>query len=167
MTIDSILSKKQEHAFLLYLKLWRKEIPVACRNVIIAEALNHCVYYENMMIKGYWLRDKKLYLIIHTEAQNVEELLEVFAKQVLRGIHQYNQQKEKYTGMVKKANVGNELFLKFPLNDVVLQKLLTGKKIAQVYTQYVVKITNQMNQSNYCSVVDYSGALGPVKVTID
>ena len=157
--------RKKEVSFFLYIKSWEKEIPTYWRNVLIAEALNYCVYNEGLVIKGYWLTQKRLYLVILTEKHSAEHILNVFAKQVAKGMYEYQYRLKNSQTTSGKSILFTDLFIKLPLYNQYIIQLITGEKILlPYYNPYVVQLQHKIHDDNYCSAIDYRGAIGPVVV---
>ncbi len=156
---------KSVHHLVLVTKSWGKEIPLNWQYIIIAEALNYCVVNEGVIIKGYWLKEKRLYLIIESIQSKLNHVLNVFAKQILKEIHEYKKLDNEFLTSDTNSIIFNELFYKFPLYNQYIIKLITGKKVMfPYYNPYVARLKNEINNYNYCSAIDYSGAIGPVIV---
>ncbi len=156
---------KKESSFFLYIKSWEKEIPTDWINIIIAKALNYCVYNESLVIKGYLLTKKRLCLIVINESHSIKHILNVFAKEVAKDIYTYENSFGKYMKVLEGSNTFKELFIQYPLYNQYIIKLITGKKIILPYKNpHVTRLEKMIHDYNYCSAIDYSGAIGPVIV---
>lgn len=153
------------HRFVLIMKSWSTEIPRNWRNVIIAEALNYCVCKERLIIKGYLIKKKQLFLIAESKKHSIEYIFNVFAKQVFKGIHIYERRMNRDKEEFEEHYIFKDLFIKCRLYNPYIIKLLTGKKVQLCYyNSYLARLKIEIHYSNYCSVIDYSGAIGPVIV---
>ena len=47
-------SNKGTHNLILVIKSWQKNIPIDWRNIIIAEALNYCVYKKYFVVENQY-----------------------------------------------------------------------------------------------------------------
>ncbi len=155
-------ASNDSHHLVLVIKSWEKEIPTDWRNIIIAKALNYCIYNESLVIKGYLLTKKRLCLIVISESHSIRHILNVFAKEVVKGIYNYENNFGKY---LEESRTFNELFIQYPLYNPYIIKLITGKKIILPYNNpHVTRLEKRIHDYNYCSAIDYSGAIGPVIV---
>jgi hypothetical protein len=153
------------HSFVLGIKSWKKELPNTWRELIIAEVLNYCVCHEGLIIKGYLLAQKRIYLIAINESQSMENVLTILSKQVAKGIYEYESRRDNNYEAPLISKIFDDLFIKHPLYNQYIIKLITGKKIiSPYYNRYVVWLENKIRNYNYFSAIDYSGAKGPVLV---
>ncbi len=160
-----VRKSKRVYHFVLVTKSWGKQIPLNWQHIIIAEALNYSVVKEGLIIKGYWLKEKRLYLIIESIPSKLNHVLNVFAKQILKEIHEYKKLNNEFLVSDMNSIIFNELFYKFPLYNQYIIKLITGKKVVfPYYNPHLVRLKDEINNYNYCSAIDYSGAIGPVIV---
>ncbi|MEP1489582.1 MAG: hypothetical protein ABJK28_14260 [Algibacter sp.] len=168
MTVKKVAPKIKlpiTHYLVLGIKSWKKELPNTWRNLIIAEALNYCVCHEDLIIKGYLLAQKKIYLIAINESHSMENVLTIFSKQVAKGIYEYERRRANNYEAPLVSKIFDDLFIKHPLYNQYIIKLITGEKImSPYYNPYVVWLENKIRNYNYCSAIDYSGAKGPVLV---
>jgi len=155
----------QTYQFVLVLKSWQRVIPRKWTDLIMAEALNYCVYHENLCIRGYLIEEIRVFLIIESNPKQLQNILNVFARQVAKGIYKYERSTEKMLDILEDENLFDDLFFKYPLYDPFMKELLTGKNVyLYYYSPYLAKLKDTINHSKYCSAIDYSGAIGPVVV---
>ena len=161
----SHIESQMTHHLVLVMKSWEKELPNDLRHLIIAEALNYCVYHEELIIKGYLLTQKRIYLIATNKSHTMEKVLTIFSKQVAKGIYAYKRRRDNNFESPIISKIFDDLFIKYPLYNAYIIKLITGQKITlPYYNPYVVWLKNRIHNYNYCSAIDYSGAKGPVLV---
>ena len=152
---------------------WRKDFTELECQVMIAEALNTCVYNDDMKIAGYLITRRRLCLILLADPAHVAEQLQQFYKELRKeiahrlqrrkNIHDLIFEKQELTAVDKHA----ALFIKFPMQNYMLVSLLTGRKVElPYYSPYLARLQDRVNAQNFCSAMDYTGAKSPVMVTL-
>ena len=164
--------KEKEHKLsasdkiMIIMGAWRKELPVEQGNVIIAEALNYCVHHKDIKIKGYLITRRRLFLIAKKEKHSWDHILKVFSDQVTWGIYAYEKLK-RGCGNDEEPDwvLPKKPFKSCPFNNPYIAKLLTGKQIhLAYYNPHIVRLEDQINNYNFCSIIDYKGGKSPVIV---
>ncbi len=157
---------KITHHLILVMKSWIRDVQQDKRNILIAEALNYCVYHDFFKIKGYLITEKRLCLIVTTAYTTLQKALEVFAVELDKKIYVTEHHKE--VKLIDTSYIFQKLFFSVPLYNPYIIKLITGKQIRLPYYEpNVVKLEKMIHDYNYCSAIDYRGAVGPVVVEID
>lgn len=167
-TILVTQNHKEKHIYqlILIIKSWDKNLTITDRNILLAEALNYCVERKGIQIKGYVIAKRRLFLILKSKHHNLDKILNYLAKKIVELIYEYQyiftNADEESLGY---ENSYRELFKKQTLYNPYIIKILTGKKIKLPYeNSHIEKLKAIINTYNYCSTIDYSGAIGPVIV---
>ena len=79
--------KNTIHNLTLVMGDWRKLFNIPISNILIARAMNHTVRRNGLVINGYWITGRKIYLIIRCTKYRVEDTLKKFAKRLGRSVH--------------------------------------------------------------------------------
>jgi hypothetical protein len=165
MDIEELILLK-EHSQLLVMHSWRKEIPLAHRNIIIAEALNSCTVDENFHITGYLITNRRVFVVGWSETTPFQRILQHFYRKVAEGIfnykkHTYQLEDEPYL----EARHTNTLFTTYPFYNNHIRTLITGKKLVSAYYDpHIERLKEYIKYHNYCSALDYDGGKSPVFV---
>ncbi|MGH2664783.1 hypothetical protein [Flavobacterium sp.] len=172
-----LISKKHlyHHKVELRLGNWKNNFDISYVNTTIAIALNHCCKYNDLIINGYLITTKNLYLIAKTN----EKTIDVILNKIERHIHFLL----KADNRIIKKNIFNidfivddedvfyeihePLFKVYPFKNDHLIQLITGKKVKLPYFDRKLEDLKLMIlHHRFCSAIDYSGAIGPVDVTL-
>lgn len=169
---DAPEQRRHELAFTLVTGSWRKLFNIYESRLLIAEALNYCVYSQELVIRGYQITPEKVYLVLQANHDRINRILLIFFEKVRRellkhiaklkseGVH-LAMQEEIWEG----DNAYTALFEKHTGMNRYLRQMLTGKKATPPYYdpewQYVQQ---SVHHCDFCSLVDYSGAKGPVEI---
>lgn len=164
-----IKNREGEYQLLFYIGDWKKYIPEQQAKIFIAEALSYCVVHEEIIIKGYLITNKKVALIFICEDEYVHSFLFTLNGQVKKSVHNYLQ-KEKRKVHHKKEDLKTDELLhdifheEQLINDWII-KLIKGQEVKLPYNNpHLNRLKRYIESSNFCSSVDYSGAVGPVKM---
>ncbi|CAD0007531.1 hypothetical protein [Flavobacterium chungangense] len=171
----SIIIKKHLYSHEAELKLgdWKNQFHLNYVKTLIAMALNHCTENDNLIINGYLITDKTLYLIVKTNDKNFDSslkkiennihfLLENHTKE-LKTIDRYSFE----THEEKLYFIRKPLFKMYPLKNEHLIQLLTGKKVTLPYFDRKLEDLKLLIRNHpFCSAVDYAGAIGPVDIAL-
>ncbi len=166
---SNIIDSKKNNA-LHYLTLvmgsWKKDIPENQRNVIIANALNHCSYKDHLKVVGYLITNRRVFLILKDRKESIDEILFILYEQVLLGIYEYEKVVKKYSSRELPTPKGHDhLFEIYPFYNYYIRRLITGGKIRlPYYDPHLARLEAQIHNYDFCSAIDYSGAKGPVVV---
>jgi len=149
---------------------WKDEFSEYEYSVMIAEALNYCVYNEEMNISGYLLTRRRLYLVLKTEYVHINSVLLHFYDKLRKEIQHAQRIKKEIEKALKHPEATLEkpaLFVRYPLQNEYLVKLITGRKVELPYSDpHLQRLKDEINKANFCSAIDYTGAKGPVVVTL-
>ena len=161
-------AKEQVIPLELLICSWKNEFSLHECKVMIAEALNYCVYRHRMKIAGYLVTKRRLCLVLKIEEQHLEEMLQHFYRELRKEIRQRLQLREeirKDLETLLAEGKPTSLFIQYPLQNYMLIRLITGRSVyLPYYSPYLARLTDKINMENFCSAVDYSGAKGPVVV---
>jgi len=149
---------------------WKDEFSEYEYNVMIAEALNYCVYNEEMDISGYLLTKHRLYLVLKTEYVHINSVLLHFYDRLRKEIQHAQRIKKEIEKALRHPEAALEkpaLFVRYPLQNPYLVKLITGRKVElPYYDAQLQRLKAEVNKASFCSAIDYTGAKGPVVVTL-
>lgn len=152
---------------------WKNDFPGHQCKVMIAEALNYCVYNEGMEISGYLITRRRLCLVLLADPAHVHNLLRLFYKELRKEIlrHTHLLRNPGLTTAQRIEVVEEEkqapLFILYRLQNYMLVALITGQQVdLPYYSPYLARLQDKISIQNFCSAVDYSGAKSPVVVTM-
>lgn len=168
MSQEEKISPK-EHAQILVMNSWYKQIPEAQRNIIIANALNTCVIDKSFKITGYLITNTRIFLIGYSEKTPFQDVLEHFYLQVEIGIVNYKKMRNQYSDAHHLEHyTPHKLFTLFPFYNDDTRKLITGKKVSiPYYDPRLARLKDYIHHHNYCSILDYAGGESRVIVAIE
>lgn len=161
-------NKEPTYRFTLCLKDWRREVPEEVRNLIFSNAVNFCIEAKILEVVGYLMSSHKIRVILDRKNSEVLHGLELFTTLVEEALSLYH----------KEQKTGDDLYSgpKFPKNQLFgvtkfqnfrLARLITGRPVTPPYEDpYVQRLKRFIAYCNFCSAVDYSGAIGPVNVVV-
>lgn len=175
-TIEVIASKPlYYHKVMLKIGNWKKHFDLNYVNTIIAMALNYCCKKKELFINGYLITSQNLYLIVQTNEEIIDATVNRIELQIIL-LLKINPEKLKENNFEISFIADDEnvfyagrrsLFKIYPLHNDRLVKLITGKKVELPYFDNNLEDLKAMIHSHpFCSAIDYSGALGPVDVTV-
>jgi hypothetical protein len=154
---------------------WKNHFDLNYANTIIAMALNHCTKDKDFFINGYLITSQNLYLIAKTEKKAIDTILNKMEQHInlLLQIHNQKLRNNKYETnfIVEDGNVfcliHEPLFELYPFKNNHLIQLITGKKVELPYfDRELENLKFMVRHHSFCSAIDYSGAIGPVDVTL-
>ncbi|CAM1362559.1 hypothetical protein [Tenacibaculum xiamenense] len=155
---------KQE--MVLELTDWVEDLPSEQVKLCLAKVLNITVNDGDIIIKGYLIKKRTLYLIAYL-VESVGEFLQKLEKLIRMELRNYFNPKifsENYSDDFLDAEV---LFVRHRFNNAYLKNFLLGYTIKLPYFDpYVDWLKKEVSQQNFCSYLDYTGAIGPVKVDV-
>jgi len=174
---QDILLKKHLYTHKAELEIgnWKKHFDFNYVNTIIAMALNYCHKKNELIINGYLITDQSLYLIVKTHEKTIDTAVHQLEVQItfLLKINPQKFKKNKYkTAFIVDDEdvfyaVRDSLFKVHPLKNNDLIGLITGKKLTLPYHNPELEALKQIIKNHcFCSAIDYSGAIGPVPVTL-
>ncbi len=155
-----------EFQTLLIFTTWRTKMQEEKANVIIANALNKCVYFVSARIKGYLLTKRRLFLVFENTNEESRIILEAFNEFLLAEIFDYLRSLPRHQReLIFDLEDDEELFHEHRFINPTIKKIIIGEEIElPYYDPHVEKIEKEIKNYNYCSAIDYSGARGPVVV---
>jgi hypothetical protein len=146
------------HKIELRLGEWKKKYEISYVNSLIAIALNHCVKDSELTIHGYLITKDKVYLVAKTVKEPIIEILDKIEIHLCFLLQEHT---KSYYAFQK------PFFKTYPLKNDYLVQLITGKKVELPYhDRELEELKFIIKHSSFCSCIDYSGALGPVDVTL-
>ncbi|WP_394775616.1 hypothetical protein [Flavobacterium sp.] len=171
---QNLISKKHlyPHKAELEIGEWKKHFDFYYVNTIIAMALNHCIKNHELIVNGYLITKNSLYLIATSHEKSIDSALQKLEMHItfLLKINPQKLKKNKYeiAFVVDDEDVfyavRGALFEIHPLKNNYLISLLTGKKVTLPYFNPELENLKSMIKNHpFCSVIDYSGAIGPVQ----
>ncbi|WP_156168909.1 hypothetical protein [Kordia jejudonensis] len=160
-----------EFSRILVMSSWSDDIPEMTRNIIVADALNHCVESEELLVMGYLIKNQCVFLIGFSRSVSIEETLNNFFRQVAYEIEEYYQRKNNYNSYkvdnVKKIASYAYVFKQYPFTDDYIRKIIMGQTIKMpYYDPRLARLQDYLRYENFCSALDYAGGKSPVLVTI-
>lgn len=171
------LSKKHFYTHKTELKIgnWKNNFDLNYTNSIIAIALNHSCKYHDLIINGYLMTAKSLYVVAKTHEKSIENVLNKIENHIhllLKSDNQTLKNKNFNIDFILDHEdvffeIQEPLFKVSPLKNDYLIALITGKKIGiPYYDRRLEALKKLVHHHPFCSAVDYSGAIGPVQVTL-
>ncbi|MCD0465048.1 hypothetical protein [Flavobacterium sp. ENC] len=172
-----LLPKKHIYTHKTELKIgnWKNNFDLNYTQTLIAIALNHCCKYHDLIINGYLITAKSLYLVAKTHEKSIDMMLNKIEDHISLLLKDDNRivKNKKYNidFMLDNEDVFFEIqepfFKVYPLKNDYMIPLITGKKIELPYYDRRLEALKQLvHHHPFCSAVDYSGAIGPVQVTL-
>jgi hypothetical protein len=173
----NLISKKNfyNHKIELRIGAWKNHFDFNYANTIIAMALNHCTKDKDFFVNGYLITSQSLYLVAKTEKKAIDTILNKMEQHInlLLQIHNQKLKNNKYETnfIVDDENIfyviHEPLFELYPFKNNHLIQLITGKKVALPYfDRELENLKFMVRHHSFCSAIDYSGAIGPVDVTL-
>ncbi|MEO6176892.1 MAG: hypothetical protein ABIP27_17195 [Flavobacterium circumlabens] len=176
-TSEIVLPKKRLYTHQSEFKIgnWKDNFDLNYTHSLIAIALNHSCKYHDLIVNGYLITAKSVYLVVKTPEKSIENMLSKIENHIHLLLKNENQ-----TLKNKNFNIDfildNEdvffeiqepLFKVSPLKNDDLISLITGKKIElPYYDRRLEALKKLIHHHPFCSAIDYSGAIGPVYVTL-
>lgn len=172
-----LLSKKHIHHHKTELKIgnWKNNFDLNYIHTLIAIALNHSCKYHDLIINGYLMTAKSLYLVAKTPEKSIENVLnkiEDYIHLLLKNDNQTLKNKNFNIDFILDPEdvffeIQEPLFKVSPLKNDYLLPLITGKKIELPYHDRRLEALKRLiHHHPFCSAIDYAGAIGPVQVTL-
>ncbi len=171
----TIEKRLHEHKIELRIGNWSKKFDLNYVNTLIAMTLNHCTKDKDFIINGYLMTSKTVYLIVKKNEKIFDNLLnkiEIHVHLLLK-IHKKEIQKSHENDFMADDDdsafyiIRKPLFKLYPLKNEHLIQLITGKKVLlPYYNRELEDLKLLIRNHPFCSAIDYSGAIGPVDVTL-
>jgi hypothetical protein len=150
------------YSVMLLMGSWQQHIGNVAAKILIAGVLNECTESKGLRIRGYWMTDERTYLVLWLCEDAVKDTMNIFEKHLRETLHHYNKQEHPHEAL---PLFGLFTYHRFFYAD--LTKLLTGKNIDRpYYDPRLQRLKSDLKRADYCSLVDYSGATGPVIVNL-
>ncbi len=168
----TVEDKRKYVELLLFLGPWKRLVPPYWSKVIIAKALNKCDRKHGLRIKGYIITHRKIGLVLDNEKEEVEHILEEFKKYVYKQIKRHlNEEDDSPEDLVnftlKGISKSKGLFRRTQLfNDHLVNMLMDKPLKIDYYSPHLARLKDYLHRYDFCSVQDYRGAKGPVKVKV-
>ncbi|CAD0009121.1 hypothetical protein [Flavobacterium salmonis] len=171
----TIEKRLHEHKIELRIGNWSKKFDLNYVNIIIAMTLNHCTKNKDFIIKGYLITSKTVYLILKTNEKTFDNLLKKIEIHIhfLLKIHKKQIQNSYENDFIADEEdstfytIRRPLFKLQPLKNEHLVLLITGKKVVlPYYNRELEDLKLFIRNHPFCSAIDYSGAIGPVDMTL-
>lgn len=149
---------------------WREFLTEYEYKVIIARALNYCVFEHGLVIMGYVISEEKIYLVIKIDKRYIKRMLLIFFEIVQRLLLKHFAAMGKngvpflpFSDVFEMEETQNILFEDYGFTNDLLIGLLIGKKRELPYLgDEFIKIRNWLSGCDFCSMNDYAGAVGPI-----
>lgn len=164
-------------SFFLRIGHWKRLFEEVKCKWIIAKALNSWVKsnQENKFeLTGYVITDAKLGLVLKIRTKDLpislNRFFEVLNKEIMDSLE--NKEMEIADALGEEMNSGtnvqfHNLFETKSQMSPFLVRLLTGRKIKlPYYNVRLVRLEERIHKYNFCSAMDYSGAIGPVETKL-
>jgi hypothetical protein len=138
-------------------------------------ALNHCTKENDFFINGYLITSQSLFLVAKTDKKEFDSILNKMEQHIslLLQIHIKKLKTDRYkiNSFIAIENIfyiiQKPLFELYPLKNSHLIKLMTGKKVELLYfDRELYRLKFMVKHHSFCSAIDYTGAIGPVEVTV-
>lgn len=161
------------HSVTLTIGVWKKHFPELQYRIIIAQAMNVCIRKGDLTVVGYIITEKRVCLVLKMDKKDIYQTLQTFYNSVKREIREYREWMESRNlirdnkgRFVKIDDPHSELFIQYPFCNENLKRLITGRQVRlSYYNPSLERLRDLVHKNNFCSVQDYAGAKGPVKVT--
>lgn len=133
-------------------------------HTMIAACLNDCAHENGMVINGYVITNSSICLVLQNERKKCHDLLSLFYECVQNRIaahckHNHEKDDSIYLPVYN-------LFIKHHVHNPIVIQLLTDQKAAfPFYNEAFERLKYILQNEPFCSVIDYSGAVGPVIIS--
>ena len=161
-----------QYAVELVIGNWKMLFGSERAKLLIAEGLNEWVAYEKKMeLNGYLITDYSIFLIVKSPKEGLNHLLSTFFGSISKLI-EHHHHALKLNNINDLESVNSRLLYHRPFekrnffNDDLV-KLMLGREIKSSYYDLErAYLISNIKHYNYCSAIDYSGAEGPVVITL-
>jgi len=161
-------------AFVLRMGKWRHAFDKYQYKTMVAVALNACTDQatEDFWVKiaGYLITEKKLVIVWRIAKGEPERIFHFFETRLRAEIRKMKKYMEEYRGeksLVPEIDIHERLFEIPLLYQNRLVKLITGQQVKlPYYDPQLARLKTYLHRENFCSVLDYTGAKGPVIVEV-
>ena len=153
-------------AVLLEMKSWCLLFTDSEIQVLIAEALNTTVVDTKTEIKGYLITSWRVYLILKAKKRRTIEFIHHFEHKVKRKIlKELRKKTDKDQVKLFEHKKPHKMFNRLRFNNCEMMDLLEGKTVKlPYYDPGLNRLSEFLENYNFCSVPDYKGNVGPVFV---
>lgn len=164
---EPTVTKLYVHAVSLIIGSWKNQFPELQCKLMIAKALNECVYKEEMSVAGYLITGTRVCLVLERTHTDINKALWLFFDCVRKEIRRYREQGNNKSKLIPIDESAANLFTKYPLVNNHLIRLLTGRPVKlRYYDPHLARLKDKLRNSSFCSLKDYKGAHGPVIVKV-
>lgn len=162
------------HKVTLKIGSWKKHFDFNYVNTIIAMALSDFDSKIFFYINGYLITSHNIYLVVQTTEKNIDEMVHKIETQIILLLktnpQKLKENKREISFIADDENIFYEarkpLFKIYPLENDHLVKLITGEKVTLPYfDRNLRELKALIHNHPFCSAINYSGGIGPVKVT--
>ncbi|SEB37511.1 hypothetical protein SAMN04489761_0260 [Tenacibaculum sp. MAR_2009_124] len=155
---------KQE--MVLELTDWVGDVSSQQVKLCLAKVLNISVNEGDIIIKGYLIKRRALYLIAYL-VESTGEFLQKLEKLIRKESRTYFKSISDFEAYGDDFLELEPLFVKHKFQNAYLKSLLVGDRIELPYFDpYANWLQKEILKYNFCSCIDYTGAIGPVKVDV-
>jgi hypothetical protein len=169
--------KKWEERVMLSLTIcltigqWQELFADEERKLMIARALNYCINKEELIVNGYLITNTTVWLVMQIDAGDISRFDRMLQDKMRKDIQLHTDRQKRLQhrvyNHVKSNNSMGNLFTQIPFVDDSLVKLITGKNVHMPYHDpQLARLKDIISYSRFCSAIDYSGAKGPVIVSL-
>jgi hypothetical protein len=157
-------NEQEQLAMTLSMQTWIDHFQQGQWKWMVCNALNYLIGKEEMEVVGYWLNERKLFLILNDQAEELpgvlrditralrEEIERAWAyQQTLKGL------KEEYSRYFESYSLhGDDVFTYHQLTNTSLIGLLLGQDVKPLYTDVSVqKLKNALKADGFNSYQVY------------
>lgn len=162
MVIEDVSDKR----IVLEMKSWRKRFSDTEIKELIATVLNRTICETNTRLKGYFISDWRIYLVLHVGEQHEREFIDQFLielDQILTKHYYDSNDFDRYLTARGSDNTGRNLFRFYDFFDARLYLLLIGENSELTYSdEKQEEMKTYLTHYKYASYRNYRGEKGPV-----
>jgi|GEM_PF-1936832 len=170
-------ANEEEHKpFAVFFKIgeWRHRFTEYQYKTVIAVALNNCIQHRALRLVGYIISETDLVMVLHVNKKYINKFLGFFFEEVRNEISKHASETESFDiggynndDQVRYLYNLSTLFKKYNIHNDYLERLITGRRVELRYDDpHLVRLKQVVNKADFCSAIDYSGGIGPVRVRL-
>ena len=164
------LARWHFHNIEMHIGPWKRLLPEESVKILIAKAFSACVSYNNMKINGYLITKRRVFLLLNNSDDQLLCLGNAFFYSVESIVSQYfkGRNEEYIWHDYKKRHPEFVMTLfksRFLMNryvERIICKPHEDRKVDRIIDPKYKRLKEIISNYNYCSSIDYSGAIGPV-----